>query len=134
MSHTKEQLFELIREAIPSTDEGIVNFRALRDALAATIDYQTRGDCNGNGNGGGDAIYGPGSKRKTEEKMCVMLEKRNKLRSYSPLNGRSRQTSTYVNRTKEFVEKLDSMLDRFDGLSTKMEKLTYILKKLEKKL
>lgn len=36
----KEHLRKLVKEAIPSTEEGIVNFRALRELLAASIEHQ----------------------------------------------------------------------------------------------
>lgn len=41
MDVKKKHIRELIKEAIPSSDEGIINFRALRDVLEASVEHHT---------------------------------------------------------------------------------------------
>lgn len=47
MSQSKEHLRSLMKEAIPDSSLGIVNFRALREVLAATIDHSMADYDNG---------------------------------------------------------------------------------------
>lgn len=131
MPQTKEQLYELIEEAIPP-NKGIVNFRVLRDVLAASIDYKSSSDSDGGG--GGDAKQMSVSKRKIDDKIYATPEKRHKPYSSRHSSGRSQQNSKYDSNIKEFAGKLDTVLDRFDGLSKKVDKLNDIVKRLEKRI
>lgn len=131
MPQTKEQLYELIEEAIPP-NKGIVNFRVLRDVLAASINYKSSIDSDGGG--GGDAKQISISKRKIDDKIYATPEKRHKPYSSRHLSGRSQQNSKYDSNIKEFAGKLDTVLDRFDGLSKKVDKLNDIVKRLEKRI
>lgn len=119
MTKTKEELRQLVKQAIPNPDAGIVNFRALRDVLAATIDHPST---NGIISSSTDA----------PEDDCGDTNDSNDKKS-----GKTTARSSVVgNRNiKNVTEKLDAIVCRFDAfsedLAARIEKLNNRVSKLE---
>lgn len=113
MPKSREHLRELVKEAIPNPDAGIVNFRALRDVLAASIDHpEALAIKKSSSNSSGEPDDAANSEQKHPSSKT---EKKNDI--------------------KEITGKLDLIVDRFDvftqDLSEKMDKLDKRVKKLE---
>lgn len=104
---------ELVKEAIPNPDAGVVNFRALRDVLAASIDHPEA-----------LAIKKSSSNSSVEPDDAANSEQKH-----------SSSKTEQKNDIKEITGKLDLIVDRFDvfthDLSEKMDKLDNRVKKLE---
>lgn len=108
----KEHIRELIKEAIPSSEEGIVNFRALRDVLEASLGHNS-----------------------TE--TLKMDSKKNENQSASQTSGNAKKGSSKHNDMTGFAEReFEKTFTKFeDALKNLVQKLDTIenrVSKLEK--
>lgn len=118
MPRSKEHLRDLVKEAIPNPDAGVVNFRALRDVLAASIDHpEALGIKNNSSDSSAEHAGDTEADGKDDQKYP------------------SSKNDTTNNNIKEITSKLDLIVDRFDvftqDLSEKIQKIDNRVQKLE---
>ena len=118
MPKSKEHLRDLVKEAIPNPDAGVVNFRALRDVLAASIDHP-------------EALGIKNSSIHSSAEHADDAEADEKDDQKHP----SSKSDTTNNNIRELTSKLDLIVDRFDvftqDLSEKIQKIDNRVTKLE---
>lgn len=106
----KEHLRKLIREAIPSTEDGVVNFRALRELLAASIEHQH-----------------PDGRSKSTHKHDT-----NKEHLHSQIIAALAPNEVKLDQLKNLAEKhFESIFERFDN---SLEALAHQLDKIEERI
>lgn len=99
MSKTKEELLTLVQQAIPNPDAGIVNFRVLRDVLAATVD-RPLGATGPKSNARGSKSIGGSPKLTTNMSNIIK-----------------------INEMDDLMEKLSSVMNQLDAFRRKFDKL-----------
>lgn len=118
MPKSREHLRDLVKEAIPHPDAGVVNFRALRDVLAASIDHP-------------EALGIKNSSSLSSAEHAGDDEANGK----DDQNHPSSKTDSTNNNIRELTSKLDLIVDRFDvftqDLSEKIQKIDNRVTKLE---
>lgn len=116
MPKSRECLHAMVKQAIPNPDAGIVNFRALREVLAASIDHPSAGS------------------NQEDTSAADNSSKRNDS-TISADKATFRTSANSNSNIKELHRKLDSVVERFDVFSeellNKMDKLNKRVSKIE---
>lgn len=118
MSDSKEKLHDLVKEAIPNPDTGVVNFRALRDVLAATI-----------GNADAFGIKNDSNSSSSEEHTGT--EKSALSKKNHDVKELTEKLDVIADRLNVFTVDLSQKIDKLDNRVTKLEQITKLNKKDE---
>lgn len=110
MSTTKEELLTLVQQAIPNPDAGVVNFRVLRDVLAATIQRH------------------PGA---STQKIHTRTLKSSAVGSLKLIGVINPPSVINDNEMEDLAERLNSLVIKFENLYRKLDKLNERVTNLE---